>query len=127
MVAAIVAVTGSDTAARLTRAVHRIVGTLAGVLFTAAILAPHLPVGALIVIIGLLQFATELVVGRNYALAVLFLTPLALIMGSLAQPVSISVLLHDRTIETVLGAAVGVVISLVAHRPPARPATAPSR
>lgn len=125
MVAAVVAVTGADTTARLTRAVHRIVGTLAGVLLAAAILAPHLPVGALIVIIGVLQFATELMVGRNYGLAVLFLTPLALTMGTLVQPVSTSVLLHDRAIETILGAATGIVISLAAHRTPARPAAVP--
>ena len=116
MVAAVVAVTGADTTARLTRAVHRVAGTLAGVALAAAILAPHLPVGALIVIVGLLQFATELVVGRNYGLAVVCLTPLALVMGTLAQqPASTWALLHDRAIETVLGAVIGVAVSLAAH------------
>ena len=115
MVAAVVAVTGADTTARLTRAVHRVVGTLAGVVLAAVILAPHLPMGALIGIVGLLQFATELVVGRNYGLAVLFLTPLALTMGTLAQSASTWSLLHDRAIETVLGAVIGTAISLAAH------------
>ena len=102
----------------------RVVGTLAGVLLAAAFLAAHLPVVALIAVIGLLQFATELTVGRNYGLAVLFLTPLALIMGTLAQPVSTAALLHDRAIETVLGAAVGSVVSLAAHRTRPRPSAA---
>lgn len=126
MVAAVVAVTGADTTARLTRAIHRVVGTLAGVGLAAAILAPHLPVGALIIIVGLLQFATELVVGRNYALAVVCLTPLALTMGTLAQPASTWSLLHDRAIETVLGAVIGMAVSLAAHHAHAHPAAAPA-
>lgn len=116
MVSAVVAVTGPDTTARLTRAAHRVTGTLFGVLLAAAILAAHLPVLALIATIGMLQCATELLVGRNYALATLFLTPLALTMGTLAQPVSEWTLLHDRTIETLLGTAIGIAISVAAHR-----------
>jgi hypothetical protein len=115
MVAAVVAVTGVDTNARLTRGIHRVAGTLAGVVLAAVILVPHLPVGALIVIVGLLQFATELAVGRNYALAVVCLTPLALTMGTLAQPVGTWSLLHDRAIETVLGVLIGMAVSLAAH------------
>lgn len=122
MVAAVVAVTGPDTAARLTRAVHRIAGTLVGVLLGAAILTLHLPVAAIIVVIAVLQSVTELMVGRNYALAVVFLTPLALVMGALAQPTSTLTLVNDRAIETVLGAAIGIVISLAAHQAPTRPA-----
>lgn len=127
MVAAVAAVTGADTTARLTRAIHRVAGTLAGVVLAAVILAPHLPVAALIVMVGLLQFATELVVGRNYALAVLFLTPLALTMGTLGQPAATWPLLHDRAIETVLGAVIGTVISLAAHHAHARRAALAAR
>lgn len=116
MVAAVAAVTGPDTAARITRAVHRVVGTLAGVLAAAAILAPHLPVPVLIAVIAVLQAATELCVGSNYGLAVIFLTPLALAMGTLAQPVGTWTLLHDRAIETVLGAVIGAAIALAAHK-----------
>jgi len=119
MVAAVAAVTGADTTARITRAVQRVAGTLAGVLAAAAILAPHLPVPVLIVVIAALQAATELCVGRNYALAVIFLTPLALAMGTLAQPVGTWTLLHDRAIETVLGAVIGAAVTLAAQvRPP---------
>jgi uncharacterized membrane protein YccC len=119
MVAVVAAVTGADTTARITRAVQRVAGTLAGVLAAAAILAPHLPVPVLIAVIAALQAATELCVGRNYALAVIFLTPLALAMGTLAQPVGTWMLLHDRAIETVLGAVIGAAIALAVHvRPP---------
>ena len=115
MVAAVAAVTGADTAARLTRAVHRMAGTLAGVLIAAALLAPHLPLLAIIAIVAVLQFATELCVSRNYALAVLFLTPLALLMGTLSQPVSAWSLVHDRAIETIFGVTAGIAVSLATH------------
>jgi hypothetical protein len=115
MVAAVATVTGADTTARITRAVQRVAGTLAGVLAAAPILAPHLPVPLLIAVIAVLQAATELCIGRNYGLAVIFLTPLALAMGTLAQPVGTWTLLHDRAIETVLGAVIGVAIALASH------------
>ncbi|HTR92887.1 MAG TPA: FUSC family protein [Trebonia sp.] len=118
MVAAVAAVTGADTTARITRAIQRVAGTLAGVLAAAGILAPHLPVPVLIAVIAVLQAATELCIGRNYGLAVIFLTPLALAMGTLAQPVGTWTLLHDRAIETVLGAVIGAAIALAAHARP---------
>ena len=115
MVAAVAAVTGADVTARITRAVQRVAGTLAGVVAAAAILAPHLPIPVLIAIIAVLQAATELCIGRNYALAVICLTPLALAMGTLAQPVGTWTLLHDRAIETVLGALIGAAVTLAPH------------
>jgi hypothetical protein len=33
-----------------------------------------------------LQVVTELLVGRNYALALLFITPMAMLMGQIAAP-----------------------------------------
>lgn len=118
MVAAVAAVTGPDTTARLTRAVHRIAGTLAGVLVAAALLAPHLPVPAIIVIVALLQGGTELLVGRNYGLALMLITPLALMMGELAHPVAEGALLYDRAAQTALGAAIGMVVIIAAHHLP---------
>lgn len=115
MVSAVAALTGADATTQVARAIQRVAGTLAGVLIAAALLAPHLPALALIAVVAVLQGATELFVGRNYGLAVLFLTPLAITMGTLAQPAGAWPLLHDRTIETLLGAAVGVVITLAAH------------
>lgn len=116
MVAAVAAVTGPDTAARVTRAVHRAVGTLAGVLVAAVLLAPHPGAAAIIAAVIVLQAGAELLVGRNYGLAMLCITPLAMLMGSLAQPVGEWTLLRDRTVETLLGAAIGIVVSLAVHR-----------
>jgi hypothetical protein len=118
MVAAVAAVTGPDTTARLTRAVHRALGTQAGVLVAAALLAPHPPAVTLIAAIFVLQAGAELLVGRNYGLAMLCVTPLALLMGSLAQPAAAGVLLRDRAIETLLGAAIGIAVDLAVYGAP---------
>ena len=78
----------------------------------------------LVVVVVLLQVGAELFIGRNYAVTVVFVTPLALIMAQLAHPVDEFGMLRDRTLETLLGAAVALAISLTtAHlAPPQKPA-----
>ena len=112
MVAAVAVLSGPDRASRMTRSVHRVAGTLVGVGVSAAILAAR-PEGvwAVLVIVAL-QVATELFVARNYAVALFFLTPLALLMGQLVHASPVGPLLRDRLIETVLGAVVAVVVLL---------------
>ncbi len=59
----------------------------------------------------ILQFLGELYIARNYALALLFITPVALMMTQIAAPVDVPDLLLARFVETVIGAtvAIGVV------------------
>lgn len=98
---------------RLRRGVHRVVGTLAGLALTAVILAFHpspLMMGALVVV---LQFPTELFMARHYALALLFFTPLILLMTRLALPAPAQTLIADRAVETVLGVLVGFGVILI--------------
>lgn len=98
---------------RLRRGVHRVVGTLAGLALTAAILAFHpsaLMMGALVVV---LQFPTELFMARHYALALFFFTPLILLMTRLALPGPAQTLIADRAVETVLGVLVGFAVVLI--------------
>lgn len=59
---------------------------------------------------ALLQALAELLVGRNYALALVAITPLALLMVHLAAPAPTSQLLADRGIETVIGVLVGLAV-----------------
>lgn len=113
MVGAVAAVGGAHVTARLIRGVQRLVGTLLGVLIAAGLLALHLPPWLVIVIAVVLQAGAELFVGRNYGIAMLFITPLALLMVSLASPVAPEMLLRDRVIETLIGVAVGTVVAIV--------------
>ncbi len=86
MVGAVAAVGGAHVTARLIRGVQRLVGTLLGVLIAAGLLALHLPPWLVLIIAVALQAASELYVGRNYGIAMIFITPLALLMISLASP-----------------------------------------
>lgn len=113
MVGAVAAVGGAHVTARLIRGVQRLVGTLLGVLIAAGLLALPLPPWLVILVAVMLQAGAELFVGRNYGIAMLFITPLALLMVSLASPVAPELLLRDRVIETVIGVAVGTVVAIV--------------
>lgn len=116
MVAGLAAIAGPDTTARLLRAGHRAAGTLLGVAAAAVLLSlPLSPLGTIAAVV-LLQCAAELLVGRNYGLALVAVTPLALLMVELAHPVGTATLLHDRVVETLLGAALGTAVTVATHR-----------
>jgi len=97
------------------RAFHRIFGTVAGVLLTALILLPGPPVWVLILTIAVGQFGAEILIGRHYGAALLFITPLALTVSHLASPAAVSGLLVDRVVETALGGVVALVIVVVSR------------
>lgn len=74
----------------------------------------------LVLVIAVLQVAAELLVGRNYAVALVVVTPLALLMVHVAAPVPATTLLLDRGVETVIGVLVGVGVGyLTRPRTPA--------
>jgi uncharacterized membrane protein YccC len=110
MVSAVVPLMGVDITQQVVRGVHRVVGTLVGLVLAGGLLAVDLPVLALIAVVVALQAGAELWVGRNYAIALVFVTPLALLMVHLVAPVPPSVLIVDRGVETVIGVAVGLVL-----------------
>ncbi|TFD57479.1 FUSC family protein [Cryobacterium sp. Hh7] len=74
-------------------------------------------------VVALGQFGAEILIGRHYGAALLFVTPLALTVAHLTSPVP--ALLVDRVLETVLGSVVAQVIVLLvrarARRQPALP------
>ena len=116
MVAALAPLSVDSVRGQLNRAVQRVGGTLLGLIPSAALLFLALRGVALVCLVAVLQFATELVVGRNYGLAMLFITPLALLMGQTVARVQPGVLLFDRGVETVVGGIVGVAVLAAAHR-----------
>lgn len=117
MVAAVVPMAAPDQGARLLRAAQRLIGTLIGVVIAGAILALDLLALVVILIAALLQAGAELTVGRNYGLALLFITPLALSMTQLAHPLPIGELVRDRAVETFIGVTVAVIITLLTREP----------
>ncbi|MFP5346526.1 MAG: FUSC family protein [Actinomycetes bacterium] len=106
-VAAVVPLSARSLTAQLVRAGNRMIGTLLGLLPSAALLALHLkPLPTVLVVAGL-QIGAELLVGRHYGVALLFITPMALLMGQVAAPRPMGQLLFDRGVETVIGALIG--------------------
>ncbi len=110
MVAAVAPIAPPHRKARFFRAVHRIVGTSGGVLVTAFLLSFPTEPWQLVVWVILFQFLGELYVGRNYSLALLFITPVALLMTQIGHPTDPGPLLLARTVETAIGALVGLAV-----------------
>lgn len=113
MVAAVAPITPPGRSARLKRGLHRVVGTLGGVVVTAFLLSFPTADWQLVVWVILLQFFAEIFVLRNYSVALLFITPLALLMTQLGHPQPVAELLTSRAIETVIGVLVGLVVVLL--------------
>lgn len=112
---AVVGLAGGRTVS-FTRGLHRTVGTLVG----AAIYLAIAPLGTnpwvLLAMIGALQFTIELVVVRNYALGLMFVTPLVLLItASVNGAVDPTGTALDRVADTVVGVILAVATSLL-HR-----------
>lgn len=116
MVAASVVLSGAATTARLTRSVQRFIGTTLGVFIAGALLWLQLPVIGIIVSVIILQGTAELLIGRNYGVAMLAVTPLALLMVSLAHPIAPETLVVDRIFETFIGSLVGTFVALISAK-----------
>lgn len=112
---AAVAIVQNVVQLRLTtlRAAHRVLGTLLGVgLF--ALIAIVEPGGvALALLLAGLQFVIELLVTRNYGLALALITPLALIISTHGSQQDVLSIVRERTIDTVLGAGIAVALILL--------------
>lgn len=120
MVSAVVPLVATDLGGQLVRGLHRVVGTGLGLLFAWALFALDLPGLGLVLVAAVLQAGAELLVGRNYALALVFVTPLALLMVHLVVPGPVGALLADRGLETVIGVLVGLAVGYLTRprRPP---------
>lgn len=116
MVAVLATLAGSDHHTRWARGWLRAGGTLLGLLPAAALLALDLGPVAVVLTVIVLQFITEVLVGRNYGLALLFITPMALLIGQVAVQRPMGELLLDRGVETLIGVAVGLVIVTIESR-----------
>ncbi|MDQ4490818.1 FUSC family protein [Sinomonas sp. ASV486] len=111
-VAATVPLVGSTLAAQLARAAHRLAGTLVGCLLALSLLAAHPPAAVLVLAIGALQVATELLVTRHYGIAVICITPLALLLTELGSPAPVDALIGGRLDKSLLGVSAAVAILL---------------
>lgn len=121
-VSCLAVVQGVTARAVWTRQVHRIGGTLLGLLvFRALALLPVGDIGVVLLLLAL-AFVVETLVVRHYGLAVVFITPLTLLLAEGAQGLGdeAQALMHARLLDTVLGASVGLAGGLCLHSPRVR-------
>ncbi|POX59503.1 hypothetical protein C3492_32380 [Streptomyces sp. Ru62] len=95
------------------RGVQRVVGNLLGVLLFAA-LAPltHLHPAVLVLCCLALNFGAEALIGRNYWLGSVCVTPMALLITEFARTQDAAELITDRIADTLVGALVGFVAAV---------------
>jgi len=123
MAAAAVPLAGADLPSRVHRGIHRIVGTFLGLGIVAVVLFPgpqsplHYFPGqtavVLAVLVVLCQFPTELFMARHYGWAMVFFTPVIMLIAQLASPMDPGVLVTERAIETFVGAVVGIAVAVL--------------
>ena len=111
--AVLVVHTGGTRTVQLQRAVQRTVGTALGLLVFALLLRVDPSHWWVIATIVALQFVVEMLVTRNYALAVVFLTPLALLISLSVTGMDPETILLDRALDTVIGVGVAVLVLVV--------------
>ncbi|MFH9855730.1 FUSC family protein [Streptomyces althioticus] len=95
------------------RAVQRVVGNLVGVLLFAAV-TPVAQLGPLALVLCILacNFGAEALIGRNYWLGSVCVTPLALLVTELPGYQPTGELVTGRVVDTLVGALVGFVAAL---------------
>ncbi|ORL32535.1 FUSC family protein [Prescottella equi] len=101
---------GPDRILGTYRAVHRFAGTVLGLVILAA-LTPLDPTGAALVLVLAASMAgIQAYLVRNYGLAMVFITILALLLAGLGSPADLTAVTRDRLVETVIGVVVAVVV-----------------
>ena len=100
---------GLDWTRTFQRSVERVVGTFVGLGFAGVLLSLHFGGAYLVAVLTVLQFVIEMVVVRSYALAVVFITAMALVIASGGYAVrDLGHLLWVRGLDTVLGCLIGL-------------------
>ncbi|WP_458247988.1 FUSC family protein [Streptomyces sp. MAI_2237] len=94
------------------RGVQRVVGNILGVLLFAAV-APlaHLGQPALVLCCLAFNFGAEALIGRNYWLGTVCVTPMALLITEFNRYQAPGELITERVVDTVVGALVGFLVA----------------
>jgi uncharacterized membrane protein YccC len=118
-VSCIAVMQGASLRAVWTKQAHRIIGTALGLLLTWGLLALPLGPWSISFAMTLLAFVIETLVVRHYGLAVIFITPLTILLAE-ASHIGLGTseaILWARLLDTALGAVVGVAGGICLHSP----------
>lgn len=111
---ALAVIQGAHLHINMNRALQRMAGTVVGALLAWILLVQDPSVWIVIAVLILLQIATEMVIGINYAFGQILVTPMALLMTYLAVPHGAGPhMAPERVLDTILGAGVGIAVSVL--------------
>ena len=111
---AVAVLQGAHLHITMNRALQRTGGNLVGAVLVALMLSTEPSVWTVIVLVAALAFATEAIIGANYGLGQILVTPMALLMMYLAEPdVAGVVMAQERVFDTLIGAFIGMVLAVV--------------
>lgn len=98
----------------MNRALQYMARTVVVALLVWVILDQNPSILAIFAILVGLQYATELIIGSNYALGQILITPMALLMTHLGAPDATgAAMVHERIMDFFLGAAIGMAIAIL--------------
>lgn len=110
---AVAVMQGTHLHINMSRALQRMAGTVVGAGLVWLILAQEPSVWSAIAVLVFLQFATEMIIGANYALGQILVTPMALLMSYLAAPGAAgTAMAPERVFDTLVGAGIGIVLAV---------------
>lgn len=112
---AVAVMQGAHLHTNMHRALQRMLGTVLGAGLVWLILSCGPSVWVLIALIAIFQVVTEIVIGSNYALGQILVTPMALLMTYLAShgEAASAQLVPERVLDTLVGAVVGMLLAVV--------------
>lgn len=108
--------TGGSRRVQVDRALHCTVGTATGIALFALILRLDLGHWWLVALVIGFQAIVQLLVTRNYAVALTFITPLALVVSSQLTAMDPETIVLDRAVDTLIGVSSAVLVLLVSGR-----------
>jgi len=92
------------------RAVHRVLGTILGLGIFGLLALKDIDGFGLVIAVMLLQFLIEVVVARNYGIALVFITPVALLISTAGQQHGLMPTVQGRVFDTLLGATIALAV-----------------
>lgn len=110
---AVAVLQGSHLHISMNRALQRTGGNVVGAVLVGLFLLLEPSVWSVIFLVAFLAFMTEVIIGSNYGLGQILVTPMALLMSYLALPeLGGAVLSTERVINTVIGTLIGMVLAV---------------
>ncbi|MFJ9348012.1 FUSC family protein [Streptomyces sp. NPDC101237] len=104
----------ANTTLTWSRGVQRVVGNLLGVLvFAAVVPLAHLHPAVLVLSCLAFNFGAEALIGRNYWLGSVCVTPMALLVTEFTRTQDSGQLITERVLDTLVGALVGFAAAVV--------------